>query len=86
MDKEPTVRKWVQINRPKIPQMPQKFSAQFVCPSLKVWDFRKKSSLWVSVVRDYDHRKTTNFVFQVGVSCFSITTYVLRCLAKQTQH
>ena len=42
------------VVRPKIPQMPPKFSAQFVCPSPKVWDFRKKSSLWVSVVRALD--------------------------------
>ena len=51
MDKEPTVPKWVLINRPKIPQMPQNLSAQIVCPSPKVWDFQKKA-LWVSVVRD----------------------------------
>ena len=44
MDKELTVPKWVIINQPKIPQMPQKISAQFVCPSSKVWDFRKKVS------------------------------------------
>ena len=25
--------------QPKIPRMPQKISAQFVCPSPKVWDF-----------------------------------------------
>ena len=46
MDKELTVPKWVLIIRPKIPQMPQKFSAQNVCPGVL-----KKSSLWVSVVR-----------------------------------
>ena len=47
MDKKHTVPKWVLMNRPKIPQI---FSAQFVCPSPKVWDFLKKNSLWVSVV------------------------------------
>ena len=41
-----TVPKWVLIVWPKIPQMPQKFSAQNVCPGVL-----KKSSLWVSVVR-----------------------------------
>ena len=38
MDKGPTVPKWVLINWPKIPQMPQNLSAQIVCPSPKVWD------------------------------------------------
>ena len=32
-------------------QMPHKISAQFVCPSPKVSNFQKKSSLWLSVVR-----------------------------------
>ena len=36
------VPKWVLINRPKIPQMPQNLSAQIVCPSPKVWDFDEK--------------------------------------------
>ena len=48
MDKGLTVRKWVLINRPKIPQMPQNLSAQIVCPTPKVWDFdKKKASLGV---------------------------------------
>ena len=42
MDKGLTVPKWVLINWPKIPQMPQNLSAQIVCPSPKVWDFDKK--------------------------------------------
>ena len=37
----------------EIPQMPPKFSAQLVYPSPKVWDFRKKIFLWVSVVRGH---------------------------------
>ena len=41
MDKKPTAPKWMLINLPKIPQMPQKISAQFVCPSPKVWDYQK---------------------------------------------
>ena len=37
MDKGPTgVPKWVLINWPEIPQMPQSLSAQIFCPSLKV--------------------------------------------------
>ena len=48
MDKGLTVPKWVLINWPKIPQMPQNLSAQIVCPSPKVWDFdEKKASLGV---------------------------------------
>jgi hypothetical protein len=39
MGKELTVSKWVMIVLPKISQMPQKISAQNVCPSPKVRDF-----------------------------------------------
>ena len=42
MDKELTIQKWVLINQPKIPQMPQNLSAQIVCPSPKDWDFNEK--------------------------------------------
>ena len=45
MDKKLTVPKWVLIFRPKIPQMPQKVSAQNVCPSQKLRDFWKKNSV-----------------------------------------
>jgi hypothetical protein len=48
MDKGLTVPKWVLIVWPKIPQMPQNLSAQFVCPIPKVLDFNeKKASLGV---------------------------------------
>ena len=48
MDKGLTVPKWVLIVQPKIPQMPQNLSAQFVCPSPKVLDFNEnKASLGV---------------------------------------
>ena len=46
MDKGLTVPKWVLINRPKIPQMPQNLFAQIVCPSPKVWDFDEKKTSW----------------------------------------
>ena len=46
-DKGLTEPKWV----PKIPQMPQNLSAQFVCPSPKVLDFNEKRLHWASVVR-----------------------------------
>jgi hypothetical protein len=35
MDKELTVPKWVLINQPKIPQIPQNVFAQIVSPSSK---------------------------------------------------
>ena len=54
LDKGLTVPKWVLINQPKIPQMPQNLSAQFVCP--KVWDFDEKRLHWASVVRVRDLR------------------------------
>ena len=39
---------WVLIVHPKIPQIPQNVSAQFVCPNPKVLDFNeKKASLGV---------------------------------------
>ena len=54
LDKGLTVPKlkWVLIVRPKIPQMPQNLSAQFVCPSPKVLDFNEKRLHWASVVRE----------------------------------
>ena len=56
MDKGLTAQKWVLINKPKIPQMPQNISAQFVCSSPKVLDFNeKKASLHWSVVRGIVH-------------------------------
>ena len=50
MDKGLTVPKWVLINQPKIPQMPQNLSAQIVCPSPIIWDFDEKRLHWASVV------------------------------------
>ena len=50
MDKGLTVPKWVLINWPKIPKMPQNLFAQIVCPSPKVWDFDEKKLHWASVV------------------------------------
>ena len=48
-------QKWVLINRPKIPPMPQKLSAQIVCPSPKLWDFYEKRLYCASVVRESCH-------------------------------
>ena len=61
MDKGLTVPKWVLIVWPKIPQMTQNLSAQFVCPSQKVLHFSQKRLHWASVVRifnyHYDQKK-----------------------------
>ena len=51
MEKELTVPKCVPTMRLKIPQMPQKISAQNV-PQAEKFKILEKSSLWVSVVRD----------------------------------
>ena len=59
MDKGLTVPKLVLIVWPKIPQMPQNLSAQFVCPSPKVLDFNEKRLHWVSVVCVDMHNCTT---------------------------
>ena len=52
MDKGLTVPKWVWvlIVWPKISQMPQNLSAQFVCPSSKCLDFNEKRLHSASVV------------------------------------
>ena len=49
IDKGLTVSKWVLINWPKIPQMPQNLSAQIFCLSPKVLDFDEKRLHWVHI-------------------------------------
>ena len=56
MDKGLIAPKWVLIVWPKIPQMPQNLSAQFVCRSQKVLDFNEKKLHCRSVVRAAAHR------------------------------
>ena len=51
MDKGLTVPKWVLINWPKIPQMPQNLSAQIVVQAQKFGILMKKRLHWASVVR-----------------------------------
>ena len=63
MDKGLTVPKWVLINWPKIPQMPQKLPAQFVCPSPKVWDFDEKRLHWTSAVRGLRQKSSMSVPF-----------------------
>ena len=55
MDKGLTVPKWVLIVQPKIPQMPQNLSSQFVCPSPQVLDFNENKLHSASVVRVLEH-------------------------------
>ena len=43
------------IDWPKIPQVPQNLSVQFVCTSPKVLDFNEKRLHWASVVRAQMH-------------------------------
>ena len=57
MAKRLTVPKWGLTVWPKIPQMPQNLSAQFVCPSPKFWDFDGKRLHWASVVRECSQRR-----------------------------
>ena len=47
--------KWVLIVWPKILQIPQNLSAQFVCSSPKVLDFNEKRLHWVFVVHVLKH-------------------------------
>ena len=54
-DKGLTVPKCMMIVWPKIPQMPQNLSVQFVCPSPNVLDFIEKRHHWASVVRALIH-------------------------------
>ena len=51
MAKGLTAPKWGLIVYPKIPQMPQNLSAQFVYPSPKVLGFNEKRLHWASVIR-----------------------------------
>ena len=70
MDKVVTVPKWVLINRPKIPKMPQNLSAQFVCSSPKVWDFNEKRLHRESVVcgrGNIMHFESTVQLLQAGL-------------------
>ena len=60
MDKELTIKKWVLINQPKIPQMPQNLSTQIVCSNPKDWDFDEKMLYWASIIRGQDHDKVRN--------------------------
>ena len=55
MDMGLTVPKWVLIIWPKIPQMPQNLSAQFVCQSPKGLDFNEKRLHWASVVHAFTY-------------------------------
>jgi hypothetical protein len=59
MNKGITVPKWMLIVQPKIPQMPQNLSAQFVCPAQKFWISMKKRLHWASIVGDLHNHPST---------------------------
>ena len=63
MHKGLTVPKCVFIVRPKIPQMPQNLSAQFVFPSSKVWNFDVKRLHWASVVHGFKDKRLPGSYF-----------------------
>ena len=69
MDKGLTVPKWVLIIWPKIPQMPQTLSAQFVCPSPKVLDFNEKRLHWASVARAWKVTQSENMKILSPLIC-----------------
>ena len=46
---------WVLMVWPKINQMTQNLSAQFICPSPKFLEFNEKGFIWASVVRVMEH-------------------------------
>jgi hypothetical protein len=82
-DKGLTVPKWMPINWPKIPQMPQNLSAKFVCPSPKVLDFNEKRLHWASVVRGDMHRHLLfRFLWQVHENGYCFSSWVLGFCAK----
>ena len=62
------------IFQPKMPQMPQNLSAQFVCPSPKVLEFNEKVLHWASVARG------------VKLPIFAWDIYVKSCDMYQTKH
>ena len=62
-----TVPKWVLIVWPKIPQMPQNLSAQFVFPIPKVKDFNEKRLHWASVVRGSINKDTNLLISFVDI-------------------
>ena len=65
MDKGLNVPKRVLVVWPKIPQMPQNLSAQFVCLSPKVLDFNKKASLGVRALHYRSGNTSQNYCVEV---------------------
>ena len=68
MDKGLTVQKRVLIVGPKIPQMPQKLSAQFVCHSPKVLDVNEKRLHWASVDRGGENHYNSSVAMWLSVA------------------
>ena len=68
----PILNKYLDIK----PKGPQNF-AQFVCPSPKVWDFWKKKSLWVSLVRVSIHEQALSGIQRLLTS-YNVTSTQMR--------
>ena len=85
MAKELTLAKWVLIIQPKIPQMTQNLSAQFVGPSTKVMDIKeKKASLsvcspWMNPYTDYGRpvRKLPSLHYQSQIFRYARSMFCL---------
>ena len=83
MDKGLTLPKWVLINQLKIPQIPQNISAQFVCPSPKIWKFNEKMLHLVSVVLVWnDTLSSILFEFPIAIQFYSrnVKNFALLCI------
>ena len=78
MDKGLTVPKLVLIVWPKILQMPQNLSAQFICPSTKDLDFNEKRLYWASVVREWPHSWSVHKLIR------PCTLLILVCMKSKT--
>ena len=70
MDTGITVPKWMLIVWPKILQIPQNLSAQFLCPSPNVLDFNEKRLHWASVVREHCYHNGALAYFKVSRRVF----------------
>ena len=71
----------VLIIRQKISQMPPKISAQFVCPSPKVWDIIEKRLHRVSVVCEFYHSRIE--VLALGLKADALIIFMSVSLVKK---
>ena len=74
--------KWVLIVWPKIPQMPQNLSAQFVCPSPNVLDFNEKrlSPCLLPLTTYYQHQRSSDIAWPIYLIAPKSDSFVNICL------